>query len=304
MEDYLEMFIMHMESINRSEETQKQYKREIEKFIEFLNEKGISDLEKIKTIHIDLYQSKLMKRMRTTSVNKSMAALKSFFKYLHTRKYIEENPIAIVEKVRIKDSDKKKKENLTVEEAERLIYSTEKNSIPSMKLRNKVLMMSFLFFGVRVSELCALKIEDVSFKEKTIYINDGKGGKNREVPMFDELIEDFKEYIKTRKGKEYLFSVKNTDKPLNPDSVLKLVKHHVKKARIKKNIGCHALRRTTATLLSEDDLDITEIQKFLGHSSINTTMLYLNTELEATKRKIRRNYSLAKKVKKRNEDEK
>lgn len=298
MEDYLELFDSYMESSNMSPITIKQYHREIEIFMAFLKEKKVENIEDIKPMHIDLYQNKLMKKNVSSSVAKKIYTLKSFFKYLNTRGYIEKNPMDVIGGVKMKDADKKKKYNLTVEEAYKLIRKTEANSIPSMAKRNKILMMSFLFFGMRVSELCGLKTEHVSLKEKTVYIIDGKGGKNREVPMFEELMEDFKEYMKTRKGKEYFFSVKKTDKPLSPRSVLDLVKTHAKKANIDKNIGCHTLRRTAATFLLEDGLNPREIQKFLGHSSINTTMLYLNTDVEKTKEKIRKSYSLAKKIKK------
>lgn len=299
--DYLELYANHLESKNNSPNTIDQYIAELKRFSNFLETKRINGIHEIETIHIDLYQAKLMKENKSTSVKKKISVLRGFFKYMVTRKYLKENPMAALETVKVKDSDRKKKENLTVEEALRLIESTEKNSIPTMKLRNKVLMMAFLFFGIRVSELCSLKVEDISFKNKTIYILDGKGGKNREVPLFDELTADFKEYLKQKKTKsDYFFTTKTTKRPLKPRAVLDLVKRHVEKAKIKKNIGCHSLRRTSATLLLEDGFDPRKIQLFLGHSSINTTMLYLNPDIEETKDQIRKGYSLAKKLKRQN----
>lgn len=304
-EDYLELFMNYLESTNKSQSTIKQYRDELKKFFVFLDDKRVREINDIETIHIDSYQAMLMKKNKSGSVAKKISTLKSFFRYLQSRKYIKENPMIALDPVKIKDSDRKKKENLTVEEALKLISSTEKNSIPTLKLRNKVLMMAFLFFGLRVSELCGLKVEDISFKNKTVYIIDGKGGKNREVPMFDELIPSFKEYIKTKKVKsEYFFTTKQTKRPLQERAVLDLVKRHAKKASIKKNIGCHSLRRTSATLLLEDGFDPRTIQLYLGHSSISTTMLYLNPDIEDTKEQIRRGYSLAKKLKKQLKNEK
>jgi integrase/recombinase XerD len=301
----LDLFISFLESSNKRKLTINQYKRELEMFFNFLEEKGLSSISEVETIHIDTYQAKIMRQNKTASVAKRISVLRSFFKYMHSRKYISENPISALDRVKIKDVDRKKKENLSIEEAIKLINSTEKNSIPTMKLRNKVLMMAFLFFGLRVSELCNLKVENISFKNKTVYIVDGKGGKNREVPLFDELIPTFKEYLKTKKVKtDYLFTTKNTKKPLHPRSVLDLVKRHVVKAKIKKNIGCHSLRRTSATLLLEDGFDPRKIQMYLGHTSINTTMLYLNPDVEDTKNQIRKGFSLAKKLKKKSQDKK
>lgn len=304
-EDYLDLFINYLESSNKSEVTISQYKRELEKFFEFLTGKGVLDVKDIETIHIDLYQGNLMKINKSASVAKKIYALKSFFKYLRGRKYITDNPMDAIESVKIKDADRKKKENLTKKEALHLIDSTEKNSIPTMQLKNKVLMMSFLFFGLRVSELCSLKVEDVSFQNKTIYVFDGKGGKNREVPLFDELVPAFKEYLKTKKVKsDYFFTTKQTDRPMQPRAVLDLVKRHAKRARIKKNIGCHTLRRSFATMLYEDGFDLRTIQLFLGHSSISTTLLYINKDLEKTKAEVRKGFSLAKDLKKQSKDKK
>lgn len=298
-EEYLELFTSYLESNNRSQNTVFQYKKELKTFFRFLEEQGVKEVKDIETYHVDMYQAKLMKKNKSVTVLKKISIMNSLFRYLFSRKHIKENPMDALDPIKVKDSDRKKKENLTVEESLRLIHSTEKNSIPTLKTRNQVLMMAFLFFGLRVSELCHLKVEHISFKNKTVYIVDGKGGKNREVPMFDELIPVFKAYIKDKKVKtEYFFTTKQTRRPLQPRAVLDLVKRHAKLAKINKNIGCHSLRRTSATLLLEDGLDPRKIQLYLGHSTISTTMLYLNPDLETTKEQIRKEYSLAKKLKK------
>lgn len=297
-EEYLDLYIMYLESNNRSETTINQYRNELERFYKFLNEKSILEIKDIQTIHIDLYQASLKKNNKSASIAKKISILKSFFKYLHSRKYIKDNPTQSLDPIKIKDVDRKKKENLTVDEAMRLIKRTEENSIPSLKLRNKVLVMAFLFFGLRVSELCNLKTENVNFKNKTVYV-EGKGGKIREVPLFNEMIPDFKKYIKETRGKsEFFFTVKKSTKPLSQRTVLDLIQRHAKKARIRKKIGCHSLRRTAATLLLEAGIDLRKIQIFLGHSSIATTMLYLNPDIEETKQEIRDKNLLAKKLKK------
>lgn len=299
LEDYLEMYMTYLDNINRSDNTKRQYKKEIKYFFEFLNEKEIKDLNKVKTIHIDLYQNTLNgKGNSSTTRAKKNSILKSFFKYMHSRDYIDKNPTEALDPIKIKDVDKKKRETLTVDEAMKLIKRTTKNSIPSLKMRNKLILLTFVLCGLRVSELCNLKVEDVDLKNKTIHVK-GKGGKIREVPLFDEMISDFKEYMKNRPhNSEYVFTKKQNSDPLVPRTVHALIKDHVKKSNIDKNIGCHSLRRTSATIQLQSGTNIRYIQQNLGHNNIGTTMLYLQVDKEEIKEEIRSKNILNKKIKK------
>jgi len=305
-EDYLELYMGYLQNINRSDTTKRQYKKELLSFFAFIETKNIQDVEKIKTIHIDLYQNKLLEKgNKSASRAKKISVLKSFFHFLHSRDYIEKNPTAALEPIKIKDADRKKRDTLTVKEAEKFIEKIEKNSIPSLKLRNKLIAVIFVLGGLRVSELCNLKVEDVSLKEKTIFVRNGKGGKDREVPIFNETVADIKEYLRSRPHEsEYFFTKKHNGEPLVPRTVHALIKDHVGKAKIDKNIGCHSLRRTSATIQLLSGNNIRYIQENLGHSNIGTTMLYIQVDKETRKDEIRNNNLLSKRLKKKKEKEK
>jgi site-specific recombinase XerD len=299
-EDYIEIFMTHLENLNRSDETLKQYKKELNAFHKFLKEKSITKPADIDAIHIDLYQNSLIKKGNSPSSRaKKSSVLKSFFKYLYSRKYMKTNPTDALDPIKIKDVDQKKREVLTIDESLRLIDRMTKNSIPSQKLRNRCILHIFLFCGLRVSELVDLKFDDVDFKNKTIYVR-GKGGKIREVPLFDgQMMTDLKD-LKKEKGKyqEYLFTRKNSDEPITTRGMHDLIKRHVEKARINKNIGCHSLRRTAASNLLASGVNLRHIQIYLGHSDISTTMRYLNPDKEEVKQDIRNKNILSKKMKK------
>lgn len=304
-EDYLELYINHLENINRAKNTKEQYKKEINFFFDFLKQKKIDDLNDVKTMHIDLYQNKLnTKGNSSTTRAKKNSILKNFFKYLHSREYIDKNPAEALEPIKIKDVDKKKRETLTVDEALKMIDRIVKNSIPSLKYRNKLIFLTFVLCGLRVSELCNLKVEDVDLKNKTIFVK-GKGGKIREVPLFEEMVKDFKKYFKDRiHDSEYVFTNKTNGEKMKPRSVHALVKDHVKKSKINKNIGCHSLRRTSATIQLQSGNNIRFIQQNLGHNNIGTTMLYLQVDKEEIKEDIRSKNILSKKMKKNNKKNK
>ena len=299
MFEYKDMFLTYKEADNSSQSTLLKYDGELTRFLNFLVEKGVTDIRQVQTMHMDMYQAHLYKTNKPGTISNKQSILSSFFRFMCDREYIHENenPMRKIKRVKVKDSDKKKKESLTVDEALRMIKRIEEVSSPSLKNRNKVIVLSFLFFGLRVSELCNLKVEDIAIKEETLYIRGGKGGKNREIPLFDELIPELKMHMKTKKNDGYLFTRNGSDKPLTQRAVRNVVYLARKKARIKKNIACHSLRVTAATLLLEAGVDIKKIQVFLGHSSITTTQLYLHTDIEQMKQEIKKKSLLSKEMK-------
>lgn len=299
LSDYIELFIDHLHNLNRSELTIQKYKRELKEFESFLGRKKIDEIEKVKMIHLDFYQSELTKKGNSSSSRANKASIhRTFFKFLHSRNYIETNPAISLDPIKIKDTDRKKKETLTVDEAIKLIERTEKNSIPLLKQRNKCILLIFLFCGLRVSELINIELDDIDLKNKILLVNKGKGGKERRVPFNHEVAKEIKEYIKSRKvASSYLFTRKTSSEPLSRRAVHDLIKRHSGKAKLKKNIGCHSLRRTSATINLQSDINIRNIQKFLGHSDISTTMMYLDPDEETVHQQIRDNNILGKKMK-------
>lgn len=304
LNEYVNMYINYLKNNNRSENTIEQYKTEIHHFLRFIETKGITDIEDIRTIHIDLYQTYLVdvRKNKSASMQKKSSTIKQFFKYLHSRQYIKNNPSEAIDAIKIKDADRKKKKTLSPEQSIKLIEKTVKNSV--LKERNKALLLVLFFCGLRVSELCALLVDEVDFKTKTLFVNDGKGGKDREVPLNDEMIPDLKEYLKNRPVESpYFFTKKHSADPMNPKSVLALIKDHSEKANIG-DIGCHSLRRTAATHLLASGVPINSIRIYLGHSSVNTTMLYLDPDKEEIKEQIRSNNILSKTMKKKKTNKK
>lgn len=301
-EEYLEFYIASLSNNNLADSSKEEYKKEILRFFAFAKEKGLTGVEGVKTIHLDLYQQTLVKKGNApTTRNRKMSVLRNFFSFLHSRQYIDHNPASSIERIKLKDADTKRKEILTLNESIKLIDKMTANSIPSLRERNRCLLYIFLFCGLRVSELVNLKTEDINFKEKTLYVRGGKGGKDREVPLFDGvMIEEMKNYIRNRPVESpFFFTKKTSNLPLSPRGVHDLIKTHVEKANIDKIIGCHSLRRTAASNLLESGVNLRHIQIYLGHSDISTTMRYLNPDKETIKRDIREKSLLGKKLKQR-----
>jgi integrase len=236
------------------------------------------------------------RKNKSATLQKKVIILKQFFKYLRSREYIAQNPTDAVDGVKIKDADRKKKRTLTLEQSYRLIEKTVKNSV--LKDRNRCILLVFLLCGLRVEELCDLKVKDLDFKNKTLFVFDGKGGKNRELPLDDMIIGYLRDYLESRPVQsEYVFTKRHKEVPMNPKAVLSLVNTHSELAGLS-GVGCHGLRRTSATHYLAGGAPINSIRLYLGHSSINTTMLYLDPDKEEVKQQLRESSSLAKFMKK------
>lgn len=296
----LQLFINYSVGLNRSNETIKTYTKELRYFFDFLTENGVEDIEKVKTVHLELYQGELLEKGNTANTrSKKNCVLRSYFKYLHSRELIEKNPTKILDPIKVKDSDMKKKDILTIAEANRLLRYTVKHSIPSLKERNKCLLYLMMFLGLRVSEVIHLKTEDFDFKNKTLHVREAKGGKYRAMPIFDSISKELKDYVKNRTVEsEYFFTAKKSNKPLDSRSVHDMVKRYVALAGITKNIGCHSLRRMAATMQLAAGINVVHTKEFLGHSNIATTMAYMNPDKEEIKKGIRKHTMLNKKISK------
>lgn len=127
--------------------------------------------------------------------------------------------------------------------------------------------------GLRVSEMCMLKISDIDFERRTIRVEQAKGQKDRIVMLSEKLIPDLKYYLNVKKPKKYLIENADTHEPLSTRTLQIVFEEVVAKAGVKK-MGIHALRHSFATHLLESGTDIRQIQLLLGHSDIRTTMRY------------------------------
>jgi len=143
-------------------------------------------------------------------------------------------------------------------------------------LKHRFLLAFAYSAGLRMNELRLLKIADVDLDRKQIHVRQGKGKKDRYVVLAKLMADKLPLYLKELKPKTYLFEGLTPGEPMGERSIQYIVNEAVPKTSIKKNISMHTLRHTFATHLLEDGIDIYSIQKLLGHSNIQTTIIYLH----------------------------
>ena len=151
----------------------------------------------------------------------------------------------------------------------------------SPKLIKHRLLLGVLYgCGLRCSELCNVRLRDLDFDRKVLHVVQGKGKKDRYVPLSDHLIRGLRDYIESEKPQVWLFNGQpsggNSDTRYSSRGIQWAVKQASLHAGINKDVHVHTLRHTFATHLLEDGLDIVTVKELMGHSRIQTTMEYLH----------------------------
>src|SRR5437667_5164042 len=160
---------------------------------------------------------------------------------------------------------------LSQDEVARLIDSAS-------NLLDHAMLMTLYATGMRRAELIRLKVEDIDSERMIVHIRQGKGNRDRDVPLTPKLLKTLREYWRWMKPKTYLFPgmVHNwrADKPITPKCVWLAVQDAAKRAGIKKRVSPHTLRHSWATHLLENGADLRAIQMLLGHVDLETTAVH------------------------------
>ena len=137
----------------------------------------------------------------------------------------------------------------------------------TMNLQDKTILSTFWSTGMRLRELCTLRIDDIKSDRMVILIRDGKGDKQRDVPLVPELLDLHREYWKTHKSKLWVFPGERAGNYISPATVYRKVEDLT-------GTHPHVIRHSFATAMMEQGVPMPMIQAILGHSNIKTTMRY------------------------------
>lgn len=231
------------------------------------------DVDMVEEDDVKQYMSHLMaeKHQKPSSVALALSSLKFFFTH------IIKNP-AITLEIKSPKQEKRIPTVLTREEVPRLLNAIENK-------KHRLIIELMLSSGLRVAEAVSLKKQDVDNESKLIHVKSGKGKKDRTTIISSSTLKNMQDYLaEAANDSDYLFQ--GQDGHVTVKLAQKIIKKAMQDAGMKKNIYCHALRSTFATLLLENGVDTRKIQMLLGHSSIATTERYVHvsaTELKKIK---------------------
>lgn len=157
------------------------------------------------------------------------------------------------------------------------------------KGQNGLLIKMLFMTGTRVAEFVSVKVEDFFFDELMILIENGKGGKSRYVPILSELAQELKTHLNGRQT-GYIFE-SNRHSKFTTRRIQQIVKDTADRAGITKKVHPHLLRHSVATFLLEKGMPLDQIQKFLGHSKIETTQIYAESTTKMMKEGFNKAFS-------------
>ena len=265
-----------------SQNTLVSYKKDLEDLLLFISEtEGTEDLKKvdkkiIRNFIVSLSEKKIQKR----SINRKLSSLRSFYLYLLKIGEIQVSPLETIPSLKFYAE---KQIPISEEEMENLEKILEKESGNSLE---KLIIETLYQTGMRKSELCNILLEQVDFSKSEIFVK-GKGNKQRVVPISENLLKQMREYMVIRKPNEdsgIYFFVRENGKKLSEKFVYSVVNRYLSLITLKKKKSPHILRHSFATHVLNNGAEISKVKKILGHSSLASTQVYTNGNIEQLKR--------------------
>jgi integrase/recombinase XerD len=266
-----------------SENTILAYRRDICKFAAFAAEHHL-EMKDVQRNHIvDFLASLYHKGLDSRSVARHLVTIRNFFRFGILEGYIEDDPAATVESPRFRQS---LPEFLSVEEVDRLLCQPD-TSTP-VGSRDKAMIELLYSCGLRVSELCGLRVSDMETQAGCLRCV-GKGNKERLVPVGRQALEAVQRYLRAERPKllrphspPYLF-LNQRGRKIDRITFWKALAVYGRKAGLRRGLTPHMLRHSFATHLLDRGADLRSVQLMLGHSDISTTQIYTHVVEERLK---------------------
>ena len=289
---YLTRYLLWLGQQNYSERTVGNRDHYLRSFIAWCDTRGLSRPNQItKPIleryqrHLYLYRKKTGEPLSFRSQHAHLVPVRAWFKWLARRNYILYNPASELELPRLER--RLPKHVLTQSEAETVL--SQPDVIEPLGCRDRAILETLYSTGMRRMELIGLSLYDLDIERGTVMIRQGKGKKDRMVPIGDRALAWIDKYVTDVRSElvaghdEGVLFLTNLNEPFTPNRLTQLVRGYVNHANIGKSGACHLFRHTMATLMLEHGADIRFIQEMLGHVKLDTTQIYTQVSIRKLK---------------------
>lgn len=262
-----------------SENTREAYLADADRLQDFLRGRGVDfDRADVQTLS-DFVASLADLGIAPRSIARTVSGIKSVFRYLRLEREIDANPALLLDTPRI---GRHLPTVLSVGEIDSMIAAIDPESPTA--LRNHAIIETLYGCGLRVSELCDMRLSRIDFTRGMALI-EGKGSKERIVPMSDSSLELIRRYVSTDRaslrldrGEEDIVFLNVRGHRLTRQMVFTVLRQLAALSGIRTVISPHTLRHSFATHLLEGGANLRAIQQMLGHESISTTEIYLHMD--------------------------
>jgi integrase/recombinase XerD len=275
LKELIDNFINYLVITNKSSETIKGYRKELRYFLDYVQEKFNCRIyiEDITLTILEDYVAyiKEIKGCSPATINRAIYVLRSFYSYALKRDIYYKNVAAMLEPIKLQQ---KERCYLNDNEFKKLLDTVDNKLV-------KIVIKTLYYTGLRISECLNLSINDVDFENKLIHVIAGKGNKDRTIPISNKLyleLSNYNNFIRPA-GKSTRFFASEKSGKVSSEYINKCLKKAAKAANITKNVSCHILRHSFASNLVSKNVNIVNVQKLLGHSSLKVTSIYTHTNI-------------------------
>ena len=262
-----------------SQYTVKSYKRDLNCLSTYCESKSISLWTDLKQTDIRSYMaSRHRQGLSSTSLQRELSAIRSFFNFLLKNQLTDNNP---GQYIKAPKKTRKLPKTLDVDQIKSLLEAGTNSTI---EIRDLAMFELFYSSGIRLSELAQLNLTDIDLTDKSLMVRSGKGGKSRMLPIGSKAVVAINTWlehrIKSITSTETALFISTRGTRLGQRSIELRLKQWCKKKGIAENIHPHMLRHSFATHLLESSQDLRAVQELLGHSNISTTQIYTHLDFQ------------------------
>lgn len=272
-------FLKYMDTIDRSNQTIEGYGKDLKLFEKYLSNKYNCEpfIEDVTSTDIEDYLMYLKEKRNyaASSRSRNLYTIRSFFSWAYKKEIVERDVALSVENIKLQQ---KERVYLRDEEVKELLTAIDHHLI-------NLVVRTLYMTGLRISECLALTLDTVDLENKEIHVIAGKGNKDRVVPISEKLYPYLKDYVENERPDvpmDNFFATARTGK-LSPQYVNRNLAVATKKLGWNKKVTCHILRHSFASRLVQQDVNLVQVQKLLGHSSLKVTSIYTHSNIDKLK---------------------
>ena len=289
---WMRRFLQYQAERNYSKQTIASRETNLRYFISWCDERGLQRPNEITKPILESYQRYLYhyrkkndQPLGVMSQNSRMISIRALFKWLARNNHLLYNPASDLELPRAEK--RLPKAILTQSDAERVLNQPDTST--TIGLRDRAILETFYSTGMRRIELITLKWSSVDYERGSVFIDQGKGKKDRMIPIGERALKWIYQYQNQARSAltvgydDGTLFVTHLGKAFDVNIMSKLVRKYVNQADIDKKGSCHLFRHTCATLMLEGGADVRYIQALLGHAKLETTGIYTQVSIKQLK---------------------
>lgn len=275
-----------------SKDTEAAYRKDVARFLHYLEENDIHSLEDVTKEDISSYTTELRSgkiggvELSNASYDRSLSALKSFYRYCNRSKGIHNNPVAVFKSAKV---SRHLPDYLSFDQIEAMLDSYDLSK--AVDVRNRCILEVMYACGLRVSECAGIKVNDIHLDSGYLRIM-GKEAKERMVPFYPRCAQLIEYYLKDvrplyiKESDHGILFVNQKGKPISSRAIQMIVEKAGEDAGIGMHVHPHMIRHSFATHMLNNGADLRVVQELLGHENLSTTQIYTHISEERLKKTV------------------